>query len=256
MHIRSSAALLALLAAAPAAAQDFSWSGSIPAGRAIEIKGISGDIEAVASSGSQVRVTAVKSADDDNPDDVKIEVVEHEGGVTICALYPTRRGREPNECRPGRAGRNSSEDNDVQVDFRVEVPRGVRLVARTVNGDVEAAGIAADVEGRTVNGDVRVSTDGIARASTVNGSLEISMGRADWQDELEFETVNGGVTLRIAGDLNADFSASTINGDIESDYPITVQGRWGPRRARGTIGSGGRDLSISTVNGSITLRRR
>jgi hypothetical protein len=242
--------------AVPAAAQDFAWNGTVPAGQVIEIKGINGDIRAVAASGGQVRVTAVKDADDDDPEEVRIEVVEHAGGVTICAVYPARRGREPNECRPGRAGRNSSHDNDVEVEFRVEVPRGVRLAARTVNGDVEAASIAADVDARTVNGDVRVSTDGIARAGTVNGSLDIAMGRSDWSDDLEFSTVNGGITVRIAGELNAEVSASTVNGDIETAFPLTVQGRWGPRRMRGTVGTGGRELSLSTVNGSIALERR
>ena len=193
------AAAAAMVLAAPVAAQDFAWNGTVPAGQVIEIKGINGDIQAVAASGGQVRVTAVKEADDDDPEEVRIEVVEHAGGVTICAVYPARRGREPNECRPGSGGRNSSHDNDVEVDFRVEVPRGVRLVARTVNGDVEAASIAADVDARTVNGDVRVSTDGVARAGTVNGSLDVAMGRSDWSDELEFRTVNGGITVRIAG---------------------------------------------------------
>jgi hypothetical protein len=34
-----------------------------------------------------------------------------------------------------------------------------------------------------------------------------------------------------------------------------VIGRLGPRRLNGTIGSGGRRLELSTVNGSIRLRR-
>jgi len=51
------------------------------------IKGVSGDIRAVASSGD-VEVTAAKHARRSDPDDVKIEVVEHEDGVTICAVYP------------------------------------------------------------------------------------------------------------------------------------------------------------------------
>jgi len=46
-----------------------------------------------------------------------------------------------------------------------------------------------------------------------------------------------------------------VNGDIESDYPLTVTGKFGPRRLRGTIGAGGRSLSLSTVNGEIRLRK-
>jgi hypothetical protein len=36
---------------------------------------------------------------------------------------------------------------------------------------------------------------------------------------------------------------------------LTITGRWSRRRVEGTIGGGGRMLSIETVNGGITLKR-
>ncbi len=81
------------------------------------------------------------------------------------------------------------------------------------------------------------------------------MGRANWTDQLEFSTVNGGITLIFPPKLDTEVRANTVNGDIESDYPLTVSGKFGPRRVRGTIGAGGRTLSLSTVNGEIRLRK-
>ena len=49
--------------------------------------------------------------------------------------------------------------------------------------------------------------------------------------------------------------AATVNGGIESDFPLTVTGRFGPRRVSGTIGGGGRDLRLETVNGGIHIRQ-
>ncbi len=46
-----------------------------------------------------------------------------------------------------------------------------------------------------------------------------------------------------------------MNGSIESDFPVTVRGRFSPRHLRGTIGDGGRTLNIKTVNGSVEVRR-
>jgi hypothetical protein len=46
-----------------------------------------------------------------------------------------------------------------------------------------------------------------------------------------------------------------VNGSITTDFPLTVQGKWGPRKAHGTIGGGGRELSLETVNGSVELRK-
>jgi hypothetical protein len=242
--------------AGPAAAQEFDWRGRLAAGRTLEIKGVNGAIEAVAAAGDEIRVTASKRARRSDPDDVRIEVVEHADGVTICAVYPPGRDGRENECAEGRGGRMNSERNDVSVEFRVEVPRGIRFAGRTVNGHVYARGIGGDVEAHTVNGEINVSSSGLVHASTVNGSMEIEMGRADWGEDLDFETVNGSITVTLTGDVNADVSASTVNGSISTDYPLTIQGRFGPKRLNGKIGSGGRALSMATVNGSIELRRR
>ena len=245
-----------LVTVTTASAQDtWSWRKALAAGKAIEIKGINGDVTATAASGNQVEVVARKSAERSDPDDVRIEVVEHEDGVTICAIYPHRSGDRPNECLPGARGRSSNHNNDVEVDFEVRVPRGVRFTGRTVNGGVRASGLTADAKASTVNGSVRVTTTGLAEASTVNGSITVAMGRTNWTDNLSFKTVNGQITVEMPGNLNADVSASTVNGSLSSDWPMTVRGRWGPKRMNGKIGSGGRELDLETVNGDIELRR-
>ena len=240
--------------ARPAAAQgEFHWKGQIAAGKTIEIKGVNGDVSAVAGSG-EVEVTAVKHARNSDPDEVKIEVVPSEEGVTICAVYPSD-GRRENMCESGDHGHMNTHDNDVRVNFTVRVPAGVRFAGHTVNGEVDAANLSGDVEAHTVNGSIRVSTSGSAEASTVNGSITASVGRAQWTDALEFHTVNGGITLELPANVSTEVRASTVNGSIETDFPLTVTGRLGPRRVTGTIGSGGRRLALETVNGSIRLRK-
>lgn len=249
-------ALLSTAAAAAAAAQDFRWTGRLAAGQRLEVKGVNGDVRAVAAAGNEVLVTAAKHARRSDPDDVKIEVIEHGGGVTICAVYPTpARARRENVCAVGDQWRSNTESNDVVVDFEVRVPAGVEFHGRTVNGELSAEGLRADVEASTVNGSVRVTTSGLAEASTVNGSVYVEMGRADWTDEIEFSTVNGRITLVLPADLSTDVRASTVNGDMETDFPLTVSGRFGPRRWRGVIGQGGRSLHLTTVNGEIRLKK-
>ena len=246
----------ALLGVAPAAAQDFHWTGSLAPGKRLEIKGVSGDIRATLATGTQVEVTARKTGRRSDPGDVRIEVVPFEDGVTICAIYPTgRHARRENSCESGRHWSSSTEDNDIQVNFTVSVPAGVVFAGQTVNGDMEAEGLRGDVEASSVNGSVRVSTTGLAEARTVNGSVSATLGRADWVGEAEFTTVNGGITLTLPAGANTEVSAETVNGDLDTDFPLTVTGRFGPRRFRGTIGNGGRTLHLTTVNGSIRIRK-
>ena len=253
--VAAAVALLLDTGAGLAAAQDFTWSGAIPQGRAIEIKGVNGDVRAEPSGSNNVEVVAVKSSRRDDPASVRIEVVPHAGGVTICAVYPSREGTRPNECAPADGGRNNVQNNDVTVRFTVRVPAGVTFIGRTVNGDVEATRLNGDVDVSTVNGSVTFSTTAGGRASTVNGSIRGDMGRADWIDTLSMKTVNGSITLTLPASLSTDVRASTVNGEINADFPITLQGRISRRRLDGTIGGGGRLLALDTVNGSITLKR-
>jgi hypothetical protein len=244
-----------ILAPRAALAQDFRWHGAVAQGQAIEIKGINGDVRAEPSGSNEVEVVAEKHARRDSPESVRIEVVPHAGGVTICAVYPSRPGAAPNECLPGSAGRNNVQNNDVTVHFTVHVPAGVQFIGKTVNGQVEATRLNGDVVLDTVNGSITFSTTGVARAKTVNGSIRGEMGRADWNDRLEMSTVNGGITLTLPATLSTEVRASTTNGDIDSDFPMTITGRIARRRIEGTIGGGGRMLALESVNGSITLKK-
>jgi hypothetical protein len=254
------AAGLCLTGTTGLAAQDFEWEGRLEAGQTIEISGINGPVTAMPASGNTVRVEAVKhEGRRGDAEDVLIEVVEHRDGVTICAIYPRRerdRSDRTTECAGERIERPTTGQNDTEVEFTVRVPAGVHFKGNTVNGDVTAEDLGGDVHVHTVNGEVRVSAAGYAEASTVNGSVYASVGRGDWDGELEFTTVNGNITIELPDGVGADVSAGTVNGDIETDFPLTVRGRFGPRRLRGTIGGGGRDLTLNTVNGDITLRRR
>jgi hypothetical protein len=235
--------------------EDFHWQGRLTAGQAIEVKGVNGSIDAVAATGDEVEIVAVKSGRRSDPAEVKIDVVPHAGGVTVCAVYPGSDWGKPNECAPGEGGRMSARDNDVEVRFTVRVPKGVRFVGRTVNGGVAAADLEGDVEASTVNGAVKIDTRGGARAETVNGSITASMGRADWTGSVSFKTVNGGITLNLPEDAGADVKAETVNGSIDTDFPLTVKGKFSSRRLSGTIGGGGRTLTLATVNGSIRLHK-
>lgn len=250
------AAVLSFVLALPAAAQDFQWKGRIAAGKWLEIKGVNGAVRAQGAGGDEAEVVATKTARRSDPASVEIRVVEHADGVTICAVYPTPDdARRENTCEPGEGWHSNNRNNDVTVAFTVRVPAGVKFRGQTVNGELEATGLGADAIVSTVNGSIRVSTRGNAEAHTVNGSIHATMGRADWTDQVDFRTVNGGITLTFPAELHADIQARTVNGDIESDWPVMVQGRFGPKRVSGRIGNGGRTLHLETVNGSITLRK-
>jgi DUF4097 and DUF4098 domain-containing protein YvlB len=100
-----------------------------------------------------------------------------------------------------------------------------------------------------------VDTTSWADASTVNGSITARLGSTNWRGDVELTTVNGGITVDLPASASMEVDASTVNGSMSTDFPLTIRGKWGPRRMSGTVGQGGRTLSLSTVNGSMQLRR-
>jgi DUF4097 and DUF4098 domain-containing protein YvlB len=245
--------VFAAIGVSSAEAQDFKWNGSIAKGKTLEIRGVSGSIKATHTSGRNAEVTARKSARKSDPEEVEIRTIEHEDGVTICAVYPGRRGR-PNSCEPGRSNQNT-ENNDVEVEFTVKVPDGVEFEGVTVNGDIIATDLPDDADVSTVNGDVEVSARGSVEATTVNGSIDATIGRGGWTGDLEFNTVNGGIRVTLPADIDATLKASTVNGSVETDFPVTVQGKLRRGSMQGSIGKGGPEIEMTTVNGSIEVRK-
>jgi DUF4097 and DUF4098 domain-containing protein YvlB len=177
-------------------------------------------------------------------------------GVTICAIYPKSFGSS-DSCEPGSRHWHSNNigSNSTKVEFTVRMPRNLRFSGQSVNGQITAENIGRVVRAESVNGSVRVSTSSWAQAQTVNGNIEVRMGNAAWNGSLKISTVNGSVKLEMPDDLDADLKFSSVNGRINSDFPVTISGGLVGHSARGTIGKGGRELVISTVNGSVELKK-
>lgn len=255
--------------------EDFRWAGRVARGQQIEIRAIVGTVRAEVTNGDQVEVVGVRRGD--NAAAVRIEVVEDEDGVTICTIHPIREGRERRRDQDydGEGPCRQSGDidtEDARVDFVVRVPAGVKFAATTVAGDIIAEGLRNAVNVASVSGNVRVATTGTARAATVNGDVTASLGETDG-GEMEFVSVSGNVTVRLPRDVDAEVSAHTMSGEIESDFDLER----GPmargddddedddggldfdirigESASGKLGRGGPELSVTTISGNIRLER-
>ena len=228
---------------------NFHWSAHIDSGRTLEIRNINGAIRADHAPGSEVEVSAVRTSRFGSPDDVQIRVMPKDGGYVLCAVYPG----DSEDCSHSR---HHSRQHEPNVEFTVHLPSHVHLVAKTVNGSVNAQDLRSDVDAGTVNGKIEVSTMGNVRASSVNGSIVASMGRMDLNEPRAFHTVNGSIWLTLPSFTSANLEASTVNGSISSDFPVTLHGRIGRKTISGALGDGGGQLQIHTVNGSIHLGRR
>lgn len=248
------AAVFALATFASAQTQsgdDWRWSGKLAPDQVLQIKNVNGAIEADGINGDTIEVVAHKSGED--KDQVRVELVNSGDGVTICAVYPGH----GNTCEAGNGYHQEVHDVHAKVDFEIKIPRNLRFDANTVNGKVRAEDLGRFVRASSVNGSVDVSTDAWAQATSVNGGVKVRMGRADWTGNLKITTVNGSIDLEVPASLSTDVKFSSVNGSLDTDLPMTIthsSGRWGPKNVEGRIGSGGRELTVTTVNGSLRIR--
>jgi hypothetical protein len=228
----------------------FHWTGKLPAEKVVEIKNVNGEIEVEGVAGDQIEINAVKSGRD--RDQVKVELIQTADGITVCAVLPG------NSCESGSNWSSHSHgDHQWSVDFTVRVPKNLRVTARNVNGKVRAEDLGRYVDASSVNGSVDVTTASYAKGSSVNGGVHLRMGRTDWPGTLKISSVNGSIEVDVPADLNADVRFSSVNGSLDTDFPLTIEGHYGfgPKNIRGRIGNGGRELEVSTVNGSLHIRK-
>jgi len=66
--------------------------------------------------------------------------------------------------------------------------------------------------------------------------------------------VNGSVTAGLPRRIDMNIDAETVNGRVETEFPVKISGKISTRHLRGTIGNGGPTLRVTTVNGSITIQ--
>lgn len=255
--------------------ETWTWTGRVGNGKWFRLSSVNGPVSIEASRDNMVHVRAEKEVRRGAVTDVAFQVIETGGDVRVCALW--RRDYCDEEGHHSRRNDDGDRRNrsDVRVRFTISVPVGVRVSAGTVNGEmlirnvgsevrastvngrVEVANAGGEVHASTVNGAVDVTTrSGPVSASTVNGDIDVRMNAAPGDGAMKFTTVNGSVTVRMPDALDANVEMGTTHGSISSDYPVQVSGSFGPRRARGTIGRGGRLIELETLNGSISLRKQ
>jgi DUF4097 and DUF4098 domain-containing protein YvlB len=243
--------------ALPAAAQnrgDFRWEKALAAGNEVSIHNINGDIKVTPSTTGRVTVVGTKRGNNRYFDRIKAEVQETSHGIVVCVVQEDA----DSYCDDRGVHMHGDHDwNNVSMDLEVTIPTNVIVSAGSVSGNVDITGANGDVEAGSVSGDIRLTRlrASSVSAHTVSGNVDVRVDAFTGRGDLSFKSVSGDVTLEVPRGFDADISMSTVSGDMNSDFPVTLgNGRMSHRRIEARIGSGGRRLDVSTVSGSLNLK--
>jgi DUF4097 and DUF4098 domain-containing protein YvlB len=143
------------------------------------------------------------------------------------------------------------------LSYEVWVPNSSNLDVNANNGSISISAVRGQIRFRTQNGSVHLSeVGGDVDGSTTNGSLAVDLTGKVWNGRgLRAETTNGSVRLSVPENYSAHIEASTVNGGLHVDFPVSVSGEVG-KTISFQVGHGGPTIGTKTVNGGVHISRR
>lgn len=250
----------------------------------ITINAGTGDVIVTGSGSSQLHVRAV-SDDDDIRFDASRNTVDlstaRRGSDTRFEVTVPLGARVFAKSQSGdisiRGTRGEVEVSAQSGDIRVEDVNG-RLDVKSFSGEVTAANITGDVDITTQSGDLTLTdirgnveisntsgdismkgvTAKLVRAKTTSGDV-VYDGTIDPGGRYELVSHSGDVRLRIPREASAQLTVSTWNGEIDSDFPITLKpgehgiGASNSKRFTFEIGGGSARITAETFSGDVTV---
>ena len=230
------------------ARETFSRTGAFDSAGKIVLENTNGNVVIRTWEKNEILIEGEKSAKtDEELKLIELTIDLKESGAVIKVHLPKRGG-----------GLFSSNNIRAAVSFSLTVPATAVLEKiNVVNASVEIAGVRGSVNAESVNGRIRAhDLGGDVRLGTVNGEIDASSSVVAAGQKLSFHTVNGSIAVALPADAGVEFHSSVVNGSIDCDFPLGIQGRISGKRVAGKIGDGRASLEIESVNGSIRVRQR
>lgn len=238
------------------------WTKSYTVGGSPELIVRCGDANVDIKPGSGGRVEARLTTKGYEIRAGEVEVIEHQSGgrVDIEIRVPKMQGWN----RDGNRSMNLELVLPAQARVRVHTGDG-NITAKGINGEIAletgdgnivAESLAGKLEARTGDGNVRVAGRFDAAAvNTGDGNVELRAAEGSTAlNSWRVQSGDGNVKLLVPANIKADFDATTGDGHITSDLPMTLgAGKVGGKQLRGKLNGGGGMFTVRTGDGNIHI---
>jgi DUF4097 and DUF4098 domain-containing protein YvlB len=139
------------------------------------------------------------------------------------------------------------------VNYTITLPKDLEILVSSVNGGITIESTNSDVTVINVNGLVTLKEIfGSASVSLVNGQIEGEIN-LPFDGIIGMSAVNGNIDLNIPVSTSAEFWASVTNGNINVMNLVLQDQVVSNTSLSGTLGAGQGMISLSTVNGIISV---
>jgi DUF4097 and DUF4098 domain-containing protein YvlB len=251
----------------------------LPAGARVEVSSIRGPVEITTGDSATAEVRIIRSARTRADLEYhKLEVEQSGNSLVVRGIQEPEQRRHQN----------------IQVDHHVilKLPRRIDLAVSSVSGWIKVGDIDGqtnvssisgsarfgDVGGKlqvtSISGSLKLGNVGAdARVTSISGSVDLGQVTGSLEvtsvsgglnatlvslspEGIHIKSISGSVEIGFKSDVNADFSAEHVSGQVSLDMPnVTRDSEEKSSSVRARIGAGGTPITISSVSGNIRLTR-
>jgi DUF4097 and DUF4098 domain-containing protein YvlB len=133
---------------------------------------------------------------------------------------------------------------------------GGNLHVSSVSGSLDVGNVGAEARVNSISGSLRIGqVNGPLDVSSVSGAVNATLISLNPQG-IRINSVSGSVEIAFMSEVNADFNAEHVSGDVYLDVPNVIrESEEKSSNVRARIGAGGTPIRISSVSGNIRLTR-
>lgn len=214
----------------------------VPTRTSVECESASGGIEVIGLEGSVRGHTASGSVASENLRNGSVNLDSSSGsvrlsnasGITSCEMH-TSSGRAAAERVQAESIRIGSTSGSVELhDASAQ--------------SIDMRGTSGRVEGRDLN-------CSRLNAESASGGVSIEFSPTAPADvNATIGSISGGVSVVAPRGFSGRIEMSTTSGSVQSDLPVTVQGKMSTKHLSGSVGSGSGSLTLRTTSGSVHVR--
>jgi DUF4097 and DUF4098 domain-containing protein YvlB len=135
------------------------------------------------------------------------------------------------------------------------IGHGLRI--NGVSSDINANDVTGDINAQSTSGDIILGSThaSFVHTETVSGDTRFG-GTIDRAGRYDFHSHSGDIALAVPS-TGVTFDVSTFSGDVQSDYPMTLQpgSEVGQKHMEFSINGGGARVTAETFSGDVTVER-
>jgi len=213
----------------------------LQSGGTLTLKSFSGKVAIAGEDRTDVSIVAIRRATRERLDRIKLDIQSDGRSVVIEANKRDRSWDKKNE-------------NVVETDFDIKVPRSANLDLRVFSSPVQISGVAGTHKVHGFSSSLRLDgVTGPVEAETFSGAIYLAP--AAWQQgqSVSAKTFSGDIEVRLPASAAGTVEFDSFSGDVDSALPLTLQSK-SKRKMRASLNdASGGSMTFKTFSGDVRL---